>query len=112
MTLFQIISITSFALILAFITGRVYWLLRPRLTPATTVLFISVVFLVLFAYFGILGNLYDNHAQGQANLKLSGISFNGMLFCIGAFIGFGLLAFILMLIELFSKKRFPKSRNQ
>ena len=110
MTLFQIISLTSFTIVMALIIGRIYWLLWPRLTPATTLLFITIVFLVLIFYFGILANFRDDHAQSQANLKLSGISFNGMLFCMGAFMFFGVLAFVWMLVNFFSKKSTPGGR--
>jgi hypothetical protein len=105
MTLFQISSIASFTLLLGLLTGRLYWLVRPKLTPATTVLFISLVCLCLIPYFGILATFKDQHASSQANLRLDGIAYNGLLCAIVLFIGFGLLAFLLMLIEFFNNSK-------
>lgn len=96
MSLFQIISIASFTIILAFIAVRLFVWVRPRLTVATAVLFAALICLGLWCYFGVLTNYVDDGLHTRAQLLLRDISYNGLLVSMGLAFFLGAVGFILL----------------
>lgn len=96
---FQIISILSLTVILAGIGWRLFWIVRPRLTLATTVLFMALVCFGLIFYFGVLFNFVDENVESRARFWLHKIIYHGELTSLVLFIVLGLLALILMIAE-------------
>lgn len=100
MNLFQIISIASFTIILAFIAVRLFVLVRQRLTVATGVLFAALNFLGLGCYFGALTNYIEGGMPTRAGLLLRDISYNGLLISAGLALLLGALGCIFLVAEL------------
>lgn len=99
MTAFQIISIASLTIILAWIGLQLFRLVRPRLTPATTLLFIAGVSLGFLCYFGVVYNFADNSLHNSAQFRLREIGYWGLLTSLGLFLFLGTLGLILLAAE-------------
>lgn len=99
MSLFAIISIASAFIILALIAGRLFVLVRPKLTVATAVLFAAFVCLGLWCYFGALTNYVEGGLSTRTNLLLRDISFNGLLISAGLVLFLGALGLIILAAE-------------
>lgn len=96
MNLFQILGIASVAIILALIAGRLFVLVRPRLTVATAVLFATALCLGLVCYFGALSNYAEGGQSARTGLLLRAISYNGLLISAGGAFFLGVLGLILL----------------
>ena len=99
MTAFQITSIASLTIILAGIGVQLFRLVRPRLTFATTVLFLALVCLGLVCYFGVLSNFVDDSVESRTQFWLRKIIYHGELTSLVLFAFLGLLALIIMVAE-------------
>lgn len=105
MTFVQIISISFFTVLLAFILWCIYQVVRSKLTLGTTILFASLVFFGLLCYFGILGNYVDETLENRSQFWLRKISYQGVLYSLGFFVVSGGLAFCALIIEYILPKR-------
>lgn len=94
MTLFPITSILSVSIILLMLTGRLFVLVRPKLTAITAVLFASFICLGGVCYFGALSNYAESSLPTRAGLLLRDISYNGMLISGGMAFFLGALGLI------------------
>lgn len=99
MSLFQIISIASVTIILSLIAGRLFVLVRPKLTVATTVLFTAFLCLGLWCYFGALTNYAEGALANRTQLLLRDISYNGLLISAGMVFFLGALGLIILVAE-------------
>jgi hypothetical protein len=99
MTLFPIIAIASVALILALIAGRLFVLVRPRLTVATAVLFAAAVCLGGVCYFGALSTYAGGGGPARAGLLLRDVRYKGLLLSAGLTFFIGALGLILLVAQ-------------
>lgn len=99
MSLFQILSISSLTLILAWIGVQMFLLVRPRLTLATTLLFMALVCFGFFCYFGVLSTCIDESLDSSAQLRLREVTFNGLIVSMALVVVLGALGLIFLAAE-------------